>query len=136
MLRYIDLSQSTEIHKLLVRLSPLSKAECDELSKQFSNLPVDYTDFLTEIGNGIIGQRQYMLYDGVLPLSELLGDTCDPNLAHLLVFGDTTGGTCHAFDPTNEMRVTAVDLETQETEIVAMSFNIFIHSLLAAFIRD
>lgn len=135
-MRYIDLSQRTEIHKLLVRLSPISKAECDELFRQFSNLQLDYMDFLTEIGNGIIGQRQYMLYDGVLPLGELLGDACDPSLAHLLVFGDTTGGTCHAFDPTNEMRVTAVDLETQETEIAATSFNIFIRSLLASFLQD
>jgi hypothetical protein len=136
MSRYADLLQSRQIRDMLVRLSPVSKPKRDDLCRHFSNLPVDYLDFLAEIGYGVIGQRQYMVYDGVLPLSELLADACDPNLAHLLVFGDTTGGTCHAFNPSEEMRVTTIDLDTQDVEFAAPSFEIFIRTLLTSFLEE
>jgi hypothetical protein len=99
-------------------------------------LPDDYLDFLAEVGYGVIGQRQYMLYDGVLPLSELLADACEPDLAHLLAFGDTTGGTCHAFDPSEGMRVVAIDLDTQCVEFMAPSFETCIRTLITSFLEE
>jgi hypothetical protein len=135
MSRYSDLLHPGPIRDMLVRLSPVPRPKCDELQRSFPTLPADYLDFLAEVGYGVIGQRQYMLYDGVLPLSELLADACDPNLARLLPFGDTTGGTCHAFDPSEGMRVVAIDLHTQEVEFVEHSFDTFIRTLITSFLE-
>jgi hypothetical protein len=77
-----------------------------------------------------------MLYGGVLPLSELLTEACDPNWADLLAFGDTIGGTCHAFDPSDGMRVIAIDLDIRQVEAIGSFFESFIRALLMAFIEE
>src|SRR5262249_1687985 len=84
---------------------------------------------------GVIGQRQYLLYDGIVPLSELLADTCNLASGNLLVFGDTMCGTCHGFDPSRAMQVIAIDLDTHEVEPVASTFELFIRMLLMSFIE-
>jgi hypothetical protein len=136
MSRYSDLLSFRHAREMFGQLSPVPKEKCEELRTSYPDLRPDYLDFLGEVGYGVIGQRQYMLYDGVLPLSELLADACDPKLADLLVFGDTLGGTCHGFDPTDEMRVIAIDLDTQEVEVVGSSFERFIRALLLSFIEE
>jgi hypothetical protein len=130
MSRYLDLLKASSTRELLSQLSPVPRAKCNELRFTYPTLRLDYLDFLSEVGYGVIGQRQYMLYDGVLPLSELLADACNPNLPDLLVFGDTLGGTCHGFDPFHGMRVIAIDLDTQDLELVDSTFEGFIRKLL------
>lgn len=136
MSRYNDLLNARHIREMLSRLEPVPRARCEELRREYPELRPDYLDFLSEVGYGVIGQSWYMLYDGVLPLSELLADACDPNLADLLAFGDTTGGTSHAFDPSDGMRVVAIYFDTQEVESVAPSFEEFIRTLLKSFLEE
>src|SRR5262245_30898599 len=126
MSRYSDLLNAKSIRAILSQLDPVPRARCEELRTRYPELQPDYLDFLSEVGYGVIGQRQYMLYGGVSPLSELLADACDPDWAELLAFGDTIGGTCHAFDPSNGMRVIAIDLDIREAEAVDSSFERFI----------
>jgi hypothetical protein len=121
---------------MLSRLEPIPRAKCEELRTRCPDLQSDYLDFLSEVGYGVIGQSWYMLYGGVLPLSELLADACHPDLAGLLAFGDTTGGTCHAFDPVDGMQVMAIYLDTQEVELVDCSFESFIRTLLMSFTEE
>jgi hypothetical protein len=136
MSRYSDLLSAGNIRTILSKLEPISKTKCEELRTEYPVLRPDYLDFLGEVGYGVIGQNWYMLYDGVLPLRELLADACRPTLADLLAFGDTTGGTCHAFDPSNGMRVLAIYLDTQEVELVNSSFEGFIRELLTSFVEE
>jgi hypothetical protein len=136
MSRYSDLLNAKQIREMLSQLEPVPRARCEELRTRYPELRSDYLDFLSEVGYGVIGQSWYMLYDGVLPLSELLADACDPDWADLLAFGDTIGGTCHAFDPSDGMRVIAIDLDTHEVELVESSFEKFIRTLLMSFIEE
>ncbi|MCI0701129.1 MAG: hypothetical protein L0241_08600 [Planctomycetia bacterium] len=136
MSRYSGLLNDPRIRDMLSQLKPVPRAKCEELRTEYPELRPDYLDFLSEVGYGVIGQRQYMLYSGVVPLSELLTDACDPNWTHLLAFGDTTGGTCHAFDPFDGMRVIAIDLDIREVEGVASSFESCLRTLLASFIEE
>jgi hypothetical protein len=136
MSRYSDFLKAKDVRSMLSRLEPVSRAKCMEIHMRYPEIRTDYLDFLSEFGYGVIGQNWYMLYDGVLPLNELLADACDPSLADLLAFGDTTGGTCHAFDPSDGMRVVAIYLDTQAVELVSASFEGFIRSLLKSFIEE
>jgi hypothetical protein len=136
MSRYSDLLNDRRIQELLSRLEPVPQATCEKLRTESPELRPDYLDFLSGVGYGVIGQRQYMLYGGVVTLSELLADACDPNWADLLAFGDTIGGTCHAFDPSDGMRVIAIDLDIRQVEVIGPSFERFIRALLTSFVAE
>jgi hypothetical protein len=136
MSRYSDLFTDRQTRELLSRLKPVPEERCEELRLKYPKLRPDYFDFLREVGYGVIGQRQYMLYGGVSPLSELLTEACDPNWADFLAFGDTIGGTCHAFDPSDGMRVVAIDLDIREVEVIGFSFEGFIRDLLTSFVEE
>jgi hypothetical protein len=133
--RYSDLLSDKQIRAILSQLEPVARATCEAFRTEYPELRSDYLDFLSEVGYGVIGQSWYMLYGGAVPLSELFPNTCDPAWADLLAFGDTIGGRCHAFDPSDGMRVVAIDLDIREVEVVDSSFESFIRTLLTSFVE-
>jgi len=90
-----------------------------EISDLNSDVPDNYSKFLSEIGGGTIGDMFFELYDKPLSSNYIYGDNTPEHLKKLLFIGDDYNGFCVALDPDRKWAVVEVDKHSLETEVLA-----------------
>jgi hypothetical protein len=78
-------------------LTKLSESEAHQLRVEFAGIPKEYTDFLTRIGHGNLGELQ--LYEGPIPASDVYPQL--QNSPQYVLFCDDFQGYCYGFDTQN-----------------------------------
>lgn len=92
-------------------------------------MPVDYSDFLTEIGAGSLAGDRYQLYDGLVGPDDIHG-VIEDGFETLALFGDDLQGFNDGFD-TRDWQVVEVDPTNATFRAVAASFEEFIRAKIA-----
>lgn len=124
MARYDDIRANERFSKL----SPASSAELAEMRRE--GVPADYLDFLSEIGSGSIGDSSFSLYSGLVLPDEVYDAEAAKTVGSVLLFGDDYQGYCFGFAPDQDWAVVEVDPTDHSTDVVAPTFEQFVHTLL------
>ena len=96
-------------------LSRLSESDVEAIKSEYSGLPVDYLEFLQEIGFGDLGEIQ--LYSGPVDADSIY-PSMGEHLSSILLIGDDMQGYCFGFDCHQNNRLVEIDPKgTIEREI-------------------
>ena len=61
--------------------------------------PQDYKDFLEEVGFGAVPDGYFMFYSGLIKAEEIYDASVNPEIKHILLFGDNFTGDAMGFLP-------------------------------------
>ncbi|TBR37387.1 SMI1/KNR4 family protein [Marinomonas agarivorans] len=95
-----------------------------------SKLPVDYLEFVENIGTGEVGDGWFILYSGVVLGEEIFGEE-NFELDGLLFFGDNMQGISVAIDTINNNSIVEVDSSDMSILKVADDFISYMKTLIS-----
>jgi hypothetical protein len=91
------------------RLEPATNEQLDAERRDHPDVPAHYTEFLRRIGWGSLGDRNFMIYSGLVGPADILDPVTAAELAGLLLLGDDFGGWVIGFDTRAGWRLVGVD---------------------------
>lgn len=87
-------------------LSRLSEGDVVAIRSEFPGLPVEYLEFLQEVGFGDLGEIQ--LYSGPVEAASIYPSGAEP-LTSILLIGDDMQGHCFGFDCDRNHQLVEID---------------------------
>lgn len=76
----------------------ISEQQAAKLVSLFPNIPLDYIDYLKEIGAGSFRDSHYMVYSNLMELQDFGLQESYPKASHIKFFGDNFSGDLAGFD--------------------------------------
>lgn len=76
----------------------ISEEEKAVLENQYSNLPNEFLDYLSEIGSGTVLESNFKVYSGLVDFNDLGLEEPDSDFGNVLFFGDNLAGDLAGFD--------------------------------------
>lgn len=105
----------------------LTDKDIEEIREQYSDIPQNYLDYLKEIGYGTIRECQFMVYEGLENIEDLLGyEVEELEDKKFLVFGDNYSGDFSGFLIEEEWKVAEFWHDCEELKICKQSFHEYI----------
>jgi hypothetical protein len=95
-----------------------SKLPAENLEKEllFGEVPIDYLDFLKEVGFGSVSESYFMFYEGLIPAEEIFDTDINSELNNIYLFGDNFSGDATGFLQTNNWSI--VDIWHDDLSII------------------
>lgn len=118
----------------LAALSPLTETRLNEISTGWSGVPLEYLDFLREVGAGPLLQETLMIYDGLVDPDEVLFDALVPNKS-IFLFADDMQGISFGFDLTDG-GIVEIDSSDMKVRKLDESFATFIRNRILSSLMD
>lgn len=105
----------------------LTDKDIEEIREQYSDIPQNYLDYLKEIGYGTIRECQFMVYEGLENIEDILGyEVEELEDKKFLVFGDNYSGDFSGFLIEEEWKVAEFWHDCEELKICKQSFHEYI----------
>lgn len=95
----------------------LTQAQIDQIKKTNSNIPVDFLDYLMEIGFGSIMYSQFKVYNDLTDFFDLGLNDWHPLPAGVKLFGDNFSGDFSGFDLSKEKTDEVVEFWHDSKEV-------------------
>lgn len=105
----------------------LTDKEIEEIRKQYPYIPQDYLDYLKEIGYGTLRECQFMVYEGLENIEDLLGYEVEGlEDKKFLAFGDNYSGDFSGFLIEENWKVAEFWHDCEELKVCEQSFQEYI----------
>lgn len=109
------------------RRERLTDVQIEELSQQYPGIPQDYLDYLNEIGYGTLRECQFMVYEGLENIDDLLGyEVEELEGKKFLAFGDNYSGDFSGFLIEDEWKVVEFWHDSEDLHICGQTFHQYI----------
>lgn len=133
--RYDDLVSLLEQNNLIDRFKKQSEEKIRSEIKEYPNAPLDYIDFLREVGYGDIGDGYYMIYSGLITPENIFDELTAKQLDGVLFFGDDFNGYCGGFLTTNGWKLIEDD-GSCDLYMPEKTFEEFIRDKINTYLND
>lgn len=80
----------------------VNEMEANKLIESFPNIPLDYIDYLKEIGAGSFMDSRYMVYSSLMELKDFGIEDNNQKAINIKFFGDNFSGDIAGFDLTKK----------------------------------
>ncbi|WP_246017722.1 SMI1/KNR4 family protein [Mesobacillus subterraneus] len=103
-----------------------SKLPADSFEKELliGEIPIDYIDFLREVGFGSISEGYFMFYEGLIPAEEIFDTDINSEIKNIFLFGDNFSGDATGFFRTNNWAI--VDIWHEDLSIIPREERTFV----------
>ncbi|WP_010243295.1 hypothetical protein [Acetivibrio cellulolyticus] len=136
MSRFKDLISILGEKGLISSFEKISTEDIEREIKENPGVPIDYIDFLQEIGFGDIGNDAYfMFYSGLIPAKDIYGEENIDELRNILLLGDDFSGYCVGFMTSEDWALVEVD-EGRNIEKLNLSFEKFAREKIFDYISN
>lgn len=105
----------------------LTDTEIEKIRKQYQDIPQDYLEYLREIGYGTLRECQFMVYEGLETIEDILGYEVEGlENKKFLIFGDNYSGDFSGFLIEEEWKVAEFWHDCEELHICGQTFQEYI----------
>lgn len=108
--------------------------------REIEGVPVDYIDFLREVGYGTVNGTCFNFYSGLVEVDEIMGhlydDESHSELKDILLFGDNFSGDAVGFLTTDNWAIVEIwhDDDLSINPIEEESFEEFVNNMFVQFV--
>lgn len=124
MARYEDIRRLQKFGALV----PMGGADVIDLRRAHPGVPLDFVDFLEEVGSGTVGPApgSFRVYSGLVAPADVYDSGRAARLGGIWLFGDDFQGYNAGFDLTRDWQVVEVSPTDGSVESLAASFEEYV----------
>ncbi len=108
----------------------LSESEIESLKSKFPDLPLDYIEYLKQIGWGTFRECQFNIFEAICYLEDLYDVDAEFEEKRYLAFGDNFSGDTSLFDTHNNYEVVEFWHDSYEFHPEQKTFKQYIRSCM------